>query len=302
MLRRMPERQTVRADALLLITAMIWGSAFVAQRVAMDHVGPLTFNGMRFALGAVFLLPFAWRSGGARAVPAAPRAPARLRALGPWLAGLVLFAGASFQQWGIVYTTAGKAGFITGLYVVLVPLFGIALGYRANAGVWAGTALAAFGLYLLSVKADWVVAPGDLLVFVSACCWALHVLVVARLAPSHPPLRLACLQFAVCAGLSLVTAAPLEEITIEGLTGAAPAIAYGGLMSVGIGYTLQVVAQRRAPPSHAAVILSLEAVFAALSGWLLLAESLSTRGVAGCALMLCGWLVVQRFAPALEPA
>jgi drug/metabolite transporter (DMT)-like permease len=300
MLRRMAERQTVRADALLLITAMIWGSAFVAQRVAMDHVGPLTFNGMRFALGALFLLPWAWRAGGARAVPleGAPRT----RSLGPWVAGIVLFAGASFQQWGIVYTTAGKAGFITGLYVVLVPLFGIALGYRANTGVWLGTGLAAAGLYLLSVRAGWEIAAGDLLVFVSACCWALHVLVVARLAPSHPPLRLACFQFAVCAALSLVTGALIETITLEGLVDAALPIAYGGLMSVGIGYTLQVVAQRRAPPSHAAVILSLEAVFAALAGWLLLSETLSTRGAAGCGLMLFGWLIVQRFAPPLEPA
>ena len=302
MLRRMAERQTVRADALLLITAMIWGSAFVAQRVAMDHVGPLTFNGMRFALGALFLLPWAWRSGGARAVPIDGAVPVRARALGPWLAGLVLFAGASFQQWGIVYTTAGKAGFITGLYVVLVPLFGIALGYRATVGVWLGTGLAALGLYMLSVRTGFAMAPGDLLVFVSACCWALHVLVVARLAPSHPPLRLACLQFGVCAALSLITAAALEEITLEGLAGAALAIAYGGLMSVGIGYTLQVVAQRRAPPSHAAVILSLEAVFAALAGWLLLGETLSPRGMFGCGMMLCGWMIVQRSAPPLEPA
>jgi drug/metabolite transporter (DMT)-like permease len=299
MLPAMSDRQALRADGLLLITAMIWGSAFVAQRVAMDHVGPLTFNGMRFALGAVFLLPWAWRSAGNRAAGKAARRPPG-ETLGPWIAGLVLFAGASFQQWGIVYTTAGKAGFITGLYVVLVPLFGIALGYRATLGVWTGTAMAAGGLYLLSVRAGWIIAPGDLLVFVSACCWALHVLVVARLAPSQPPLRLACWQFSVCAVLSLVTGALLEPITLEGLAGAAPAIAYGGLMSVGIGYTLQVVAQRRAPPSHAAVILSLEAVFAALSGWLLLDETLSGRGLIGCGLMLAGWLVVQRFAPPLE--
>lgn len=291
-----PDTSTLRADGLLLVTAVIWGSAFVAQRVAMDHVGPLTFNGMRFALGAAFLWPWAAFMSPRRAARSAPQA-ARPSRLGPWLAGLMLFAGASLQQWGIVYTTAGKAGFITGLYVVLVPLFGLALGYRANAGVWCGTAMAAAGLYLLSVRGGLAISPGDLLVLASACCWALHVLILARLAPGHPPLRLACFQFAVCAALSLATGLVLEPVSLQGLRGATPAIAYGGLMSVGIGYTLQVVAQRKAPPSHAAVILSLEAVFAVLTGWWLLDEVLDGRGMAGCLLMLAGWLVVQRLAP-----
>jgi drug/metabolite transporter (DMT)-like permease len=289
------DTHTVKSDILLLLTAMIWGFAFVAQRVGMDFVGPFTFNGVRFALGALVLLPFI----------AAPRlksfssrhpvpAKTRLDSIAPGAAaGVVLFLGSSLQQMGLVYTTAGNAGFITGLYVVMVPMIGLIWRHRPGAGTWIGTVLAASGLYLLSVTDSFELAPGDSLVLMSAVMWAIHVLIIGWLSPRKDPLVLACSQFAVCSVLSLIVAVAIETITLEGLSNATVPILYGGVLSVGLAYTLQVVAQRNAPPAHAAVILSLEGAFAALGGRLLLAEYLTARGYTGCALMLAGMLLSQ---------
>jgi drug/metabolite transporter (DMT)-like permease len=209
------------------------------------------------------------------------------------LAGLVLFAGASFQQVALVSTTAGNAGFITGLYVVLVPILGITLRQRTHTGTWIGAVLAAAGLYLLSVVEGLTLSPGDFLVLVGAVFWAVHVHLIGWLSPRHDPLRIAFLQFLICAMLSLIVSLVIEANTLGGYLAGAVPILYGGLLSVGIAYTLQVVAQRKAKPAHAAIILSLEAVFAALGGWILLGEVLTGRGLTGCALMFCGMLVSQ---------
>lgn len=291
------EARHVKADSLLLLTALIWGSAFVAQRVGMDNVGPFTFNGVRFALGALSLQPLIWRmqttrrrEGGSGGLSS------RKLILYGLLAGCVLFGGAALQQVGIVYTTAGKAGFITGLYVVMVPLFGLALGQRAGAGTWIGAILAAIGLYFLSITEDFGIAYGDLLELVGAVFWAGHVLVIGRLSPgmdATDAVKLSAAQFAVCSFLSLVAAVAMEPITLAGLRGAAGPILYGGLMSVGVAYTLQVVAQRDANPAHAAIILSLEATFAALTGYFVLGEVLTLRAMLGCGLMLGGMLLSQ---------
>jgi drug/metabolite transporter (DMT)-like permease len=280
----------LRADLLLFLVAAIWGSAFIAQRVGMDHVGPLAFNGVRFALGAIALLPLA--------VYRRHRTPGDRR---PWrrdlspgaLLGGILFAGATLQQWGLVYTTAGKAGFITGLYVVLTPILGLLVGQRTSRRTWTGGLLAAVGLYLLSVTAAATIAPGDGLVLISSVFWAAHVVCVGCFARDAEPVGLACMQFAVCAGLSLLAAVFLEDTSVIGVQGALGAILYAGLLSTGVGYTLQVVAQRSAPPGHAAIILSLEAVFATAAGMLLLDEALSMRGAAGCVLMLAGMVWSQ---------
>jgi drug/metabolite transporter (DMT)-like permease len=288
--------RTLKADGLLFLTAVIWGFAFVAQRVGMEHVGPFGFNGVRFALGCLVLLPLLCRNGarGADRRPDRPGGPLRSSSLGGGLlAGLVLFAGASFQQVALVYTTAGNAGFITGLYVVLVPIIGIALGHRTHAGTWTGAALAAVGLYLLSVVEQFTISPGDLLVLVGAFFWAGHVHLIGWLSPRHDPLKIAFLQYAVCAALSLIVSAAVEQNTAGRYLSAAVPILYGGVLSVGVAYTLQVVAQQNAKPAHAAILLSLEAVFAALGGWLILGETLTLRALMGCALMLCGMLASQ---------
>lgn len=293
--RVLPTGQTVRSDSLLLLTAVIWGFAFVAQRVGMDYVGPFGFNGVRFALGCAVLVPFLWRNR-LRDDRASRREPALLSLPslgGGVVVGLVLFCGASFQQVALVYTTAGNAGFITGLYVVVVPIIGIALGHWTHAGTWIGAGLAGVGLYLLSVVGPFTISPGDLLVLIGAFFWAVHVHLIGWLSPRQDPLKVAFLQFAACAVLSLLTSVAIEHNTVHSYWAAALPILYGGVLSVGVAYTLQVVAQKKAKPAHAAIILSLEAVFAAIGGWLILDETLSPRAIVGCILMLCGMLLSQ---------
>ncbi len=279
-----------RADALMLVTAIIWGSGFVAQRVGMDHMGPFAFNGIRFALGTLVLLPLI------KFRQHRPKLSAKHTQSFLWgggIAGCVLFIAATLQQIGLVYTTAGKAGFITGLYVIFVALMAWLRGYKPDAGSWLGAALACAGLYFLSVTENLTFAPGDLWVLIGAIFWAAHVIILSWLAPKMDGLRLACTQFAVCSFLSLLAAAVFETNTLFGLKAALIPILYGGFMSVGVGYTLQVIAQKDAPPVHAAIILSLEAVFGAVAGWLVLDEALSFRAFIGCALMLTGILTAQ---------
>ena len=289
------ESKTLKSDALLLLTAVIWGFAFVAQRVGMDYVGPFTFNGVRFALGSLVLLPFITVKGrnGRHQDTNRSALPFKTKWGGALLAGSILFAGASLQQAGLVYTTAGNAGFITGLYVVIVPFLGLFIRQRTNAGTWIGAILASAGLFLLSVTDQFTIQLGDLLVLIGAFMWALHVLIIGWLSPKMDSLRLAALQYAACSAFSLVTAAVFETITVSGLQQAFIPILYGGAMSVGIAYTLQVVAQKQAHPAHAAILLSLEAVFAAIGGWLMLNEMMTPRGMFGCSLMLAGMLLSQ---------
>ena len=282
---------TLKADFLLLLTATIWGFAFVAQRVGMESVGPFTFNGVRFALGSLSLVPLILLFG-KKEKPARPIEAISVPK-GGILAGVALFAGASLQQVGIVYTTAGNAGFITGLYVVIVPLLGLFWRQRPHTGTWLGAILAVVGLYFLSVTDDFTIGFGDLLVLIGAFFWAGHVLLIGWLAPRTDALKLAATQFAVCALLSLLTALATETISLTGIEQALIPILYGGFGSTGVAYTLQIVAQRDAHPAHSAIILSLEGTFAALGGWLLLHEVLSPRGLAGCALMLGGMILSE---------
>tara|TARA_R110001592_G_scaffold199938_6_gene448652 strand:+ start:19775 stop:20704 length:930 start_codon:yes stop_codon:yes gene_type:complete len=280
-----------RADVLMLITAVIWGSTFVAQSMGMEHVGPFLYTGLRFLLGALAILPLV--------LLVRPRAGSTGHrftwpmVLGSLVLGLVLTLGINLQQVGLMFTTVTNSGFITGLYVILVPVFGLFIGMRTGVGTWAGAGLALVGMLLLSVTADYTIARGDWLQLTGAACWAIHVLLVSALASRYDPVRVAFCQFVVCAIISLALAIIFEPIVWTSIVLAGPAILYGGLLAVGVGFTLQVVAQRNAIASHAAVILSLEAVFAALAGWLILNETLSLRGFIGCCLMLAGMLIAQ---------
>jgi drug/metabolite transporter (DMT)-like permease len=286
---------TVKSDALLLTTAIIWGFAFVAQRVGMDYVGPFTFNGIRFALGSLSLLPLVLIGQEQRIAtnPILPRPGLTTILLGGGALGLALFAGASLQQIGLVYTTAGKAGFITGLYVIVVPILGLFWRQQPKIGTWIGAFLAAIGLYFLSVTEQFTIELGDLLVLIGAFFWAAHVLIIGWLSPRINPIKLAFSQYVACSILSLITASIIEVITLNSIMQAGIPILYGGLLSVGIAYTLQVVAQRDAHAAHAAILLSLEAVFAAIGGWLVLGETIPFRGLFGCGLMLAGMLLSQ---------
>ena len=294
-----------QSDLVLLLAAIIWGFAFVAQRMGMDFVGPFTYTAVRFTLGSLVLLPFLYfRNYTAKTQRREDNlASSRLRGeksllrrkliLLQLLLGLLLFGGISFQQYGLLFTTAGNAGFITGFYVVLVPVAGWFLGQKNHFTIWVGVILAIAGLYFLSVTSNFTISKGDYFVAVCALFWTFHVLLVGYLAPKTDPIRIAVVQFIICAILSWIVAIGFENIVWESIIDAAWPILYGGVMSVGIGYTLQVVAQQKAHPAYASIILSLESVFAVLGGWLILDEHLSGRMILGCALMLAGMIIVQ---------
>jgi drug/metabolite transporter (DMT)-like permease len=280
------------ADLLLLFTSLIWGVAFVAQRLGMLHLGPLYFNGIRFAIGALCLLPlWLWQRAPGKGTEA--KASRLFRLGGGALAGTLLFLGATLQQWGLKTTTAGNGGFLTSLYVVIVPLFGIFLKIWPGFGSSAGAVLCLVGAYLLSVTGNWVIEPGDALIIAGSVMWAFHFLALSWLAKKMEPLLLALLQFCYCSAFSLAGASFLESVRIEQVIHAAGPLLFGGVGSVGIGYTLQVIAQRKAPATHAAIILSLEAVFAAIAGGIFLGEHLSARGVVGGLLVFLGVIVAQ---------
>jgi drug/metabolite transporter (DMT)-like permease len=204
-----------------------------------------------------------------------------------------LFAACSFQQVGLQYTTAGKSGFITGLYIFFVPLIGLFFGQKTGSGTWIGASVALIGLYLLSIKDDFSFAEGDLFQLICAVFFAAHVLVIGYLAKRMDPLKLSLIQYVVSAVLSFIIAMAIEDIRWDMIVDTAIPLLYAGGMSIGVGYTLQVVAQQHAKSSHAAIILGLEGAFAVLGGWLLLDEHLSTRGLIGCVLMLTGMLLSQ---------
>ncbi len=287
---------------MLLIAAAIWGFAFVAQRVGMDYVGPFTFNGVRFALGSLSLIPLMLFLKG----DSPPTGVAGDAALTAWragvIAGVVLFVAASLQQIGLVYTTAGKAAFVTCLYIVFVPIAGIFMRQRVAINTWLGCLLAVVGLYFLCVRDSFSLAYGDFLELVGAFFWTAHILLIDRFSRQVDTIKLAFFQFVTCSALCLGTALLFETISWNGIIQAGIPILYGGLCSVGVAYTLQVVGQKNSPPTHAAIILSLETVFAVIGGYLLLDEYLDTSGVIGSALMLAGMLLSQLRIPDLRAA
>jgi drug/metabolite transporter (DMT)-like permease len=287
---------TLRADFLLLVTAFIWGVAFVAQRAGMDHMGPFIYNGVRFGLGALTLVPVIWyrrKKGLVDHFFQKDESGCLIKA--GIISGLLLFLGSSLQQVGIVYTTAGKAGFITGLYVIIVPVLGLIWKQRPGPGVWIGAVLAVSGLYLLTVSDGLRIELGDFLVFMCAIAFALHVLAIGWLVTRVDCVKLALAQFIVTSFLSFSVAVIFEDISLAALIDGIVPILYGGIMSAGVAFTLQIVAQRQAPPAHAAIILSLESVFAVLAGWLILSEVMAGQEIAGCVLMFMGMLAAQLY-------
>jgi drug/metabolite transporter (DMT)-like permease len=299
------EKPSIYFDSILLIAAVIWGFAFVAQRMGMEFIGPFTYTAVRFSLGCLVLIIFLYFRN------FATKSPKRQRNLEFWsfggkksteqkriillqvLLGLILFCGISFQQYGLQFTTSGNAGFITGFYVVLVPIAGMVFGHRNHFTIWIGVILAIAGLYFLSVKSDFTINPGDYYVSICALFWTAHVLLVGYIAPKTDPVMTALVQFAICSVMSWFVAIGFESISWEAIIKTTGPILYGGVLSVGIGYTLQVVAQQKAHPAYASIILSLESVFAVLGGWLILDEHLSGRMILGCCLMLTGMVAVQ---------
>ena len=284
----------VYADGLLLLTAAIWGFAFVAQRVGMDDLGPFAFNAVRYAIGALVLLPLIGRRRktlGPR-TETAPAARPR-RSLPFVLAGSAMFIGASFQQVGLVTTTAGNAAFVTSLYVVIVPLIGSLFGRKTGLKDYIAAIVSVIGLYIITVGGGFAMAPGDLLVLAGSFFWALHILVIGRFASTVDPVELSAGQFAVCGFLSFIASLVFEPQPYAGLLSAAIPILYGGLFSCGVAFTLQIVAQRTSPPAHASILLAMEGLFGAIGGVLLLGEPGTLRLFAGGALMLAAAILSQ---------
>lgn len=282
----------MQANLMLLVTAAIWGFAFVAQRVAMDHMGPFSFNAVRFLLGAVSLLPLIWFFSRKKNIATTTAAKTSIWLAGG-VAGAILFIAAALQQVGLLYTTAAKAGFITGLYMILVPFLGLFLRHVTGLNVWLGALLALVGLYLLSINADFTMSRGDFLMFVGAIFWACHILWIDFIGRRVDALQLSAVQFLACGLLSSVMAFWQEIPTLASVLLAWPAVLFASFISVGLAYTLQVVAQKKAKPAHAAIIMSMEAVFAAVGGVVFLDESLPMRGWIGCGLMMTGMLLSQ---------
>jgi drug/metabolite transporter (DMT)-like permease len=313
-------KQALRADLLLLLTACIWGFAFVAQRTGMEYMGPFTFNGVRFLLGSFSLFPlvfFRFRapvsadgtadetssSGGRIDSKTGKPLTFKVFLVSSALAGTCLFFAASLQQIGIIYTTAGNSGFITGLYVIFTPIFGIFLGKKTRLPTWIGTALTFTGLFFLSAASrifgrdaaagSFAVNNGDLITAVSALFWTFHVLIIDNLVQRMDAVALSLGQFFCCGFFSLIIAFFTETIVPAQLAAAFVPLLYGGICSVGIAYTLQAVAQKYAPPSHATILLSLEGTFAAIGGVLILSEPLGTWTLLGFILMLLGMFATQ---------
>ena len=282
---------SIKYSGLLLLTAAIWGFSFVAQRAGMDYVGPFTFNGIRFALGTFSLLPLFFFNQKKKSKKGAKASSSFI--LGGGILGSVLFLAASLQQIGMQYTTAANGGFITSLYVILVPIFAVFIGQKIKLNIWIGAILATIGLYFLSVHGDLQLNWGDALVLMSAVFWAIHVMLIGYFAPRYSIISLSIFQFAATSFLSLITAIIFEEIILQSILDAAIPIIYGGVFSVGIAYTLQVFAQKKVASAPAAIILSFESAFAMLGGWLILNENQSLQTFLGALLMLLGIVLAQ---------
>jgi drug/metabolite transporter (DMT)-like permease len=286
----------LKSNLLLLLTAIIWGFAFVAQRAGMEYLGPFTFNTARFTLGSLSLVPLLLinqkkKFEKEKFLPVKNK----IFLVGGLSAGLMLFLGSSFQQSGLVYTSAGKGGFVTGFYIILVPILGLFIKQKTALYTWLGALLAIVGLYLLSVNEMLEINIGDVLVFIGTFFWAIQILVIGYYSTKIDPFQLAFSQFVVCAILSFSAAAFTETIILQKILMAYLPILYAGIFSVGIAFTIQVVAQREAHPANAAIIMSLEAVFAVIGGWLILGESIPSRGLIGCMLMLIGMILSQLY-------
>jgi drug/metabolite transporter (DMT)-like permease len=286
----------MKSNLLLLLAAFIWGFAFVAQRAGMEFLGPFTFNAARFTLGSLSLIPFLIVSK-KKKFEKETILPLNDKKLlyGGLAAGILLFLGATFQQTGLVYTNAGKGGFITGFYIILVPILGLFVKQKTALSTWIGALVAIVGLYFLGVDTKLDINPGDVLVFIGTFFWAIQILVIGYYSAKVDSFQLAFSQFVVCAILSFIVAIFTETIALQNLLSAYLPILYAGFFSVGIAFTIQVVAQREAHPANAAIIMSLEAVFAVLGGWLILDESIPLRGLFGFLLMLIGMILSQLY-------
>ena len=287
----------IKNALLLLLTASIWGVAFVAQSVGMDYVGPLTFNCVRCLMGGVVLLPCIWffdrKNKRKEQVPVIPGARKTL-IIGGICCGVALCLASNFQQFGIQYTTVGKAGFITACYIVIVPVLGLLLGKKCSPVVAGAVVLSLAGLYMLCMKGgELSVNKGDLLMLVCAFLFAVHIMIIDFFSPVVDGVKMSCIQFFVAAIVSGVGMLVMEQPDIHNILAAWLPILYAGALSSGVGYTLQIIGQKGMNPTIASLILSLESVISVLAGMVILDEQLSSREILGCVLMFIAIVLAQ---------
>lgn len=280
---------------MLILTAFIWGTAFVAQSVGMDYLGPFTFNGVRSLIGGVALIPCVWilQKLNDKSDPVTEERNRKDLLIGGISCGVLLFAASSLQQVGIQYTTAGKAGFITAFYIVFVPVLGIFLGKKTGWKVWTAVILALAGLYFLCITEKFTIGKGDIFLFACALVFSLHILVIDYFSPKVEGVKMSCIQFLVCGIISLPFMFLLETPRMGAIVDAAWPLLYAGVLSCGVAYTLQIIGQKNVNPAIASLILSLESCFSVLAGWVILGEKLSVRESIGCILMFAAIILAQ---------
>lgn len=293
--------KSLKGAILLALAAFIWGTGFVAQSLGMEHIGPFTFNGVRTLVGGVFLLPVIFFISKSRKSMGVETDSAGNRLFIPAgiLCGLFLCAASSLQQIGIQYTSAGKAGFLTALYIVMVPIIGIFMKKFPGVKVWIGVVIAAIGTYILSVKDGFAIESGDLYIICSAFIFSFHIIVIGHFSPKTDAVKMSCVQFFTAGIIAVVIAIFVEKPLMADILASWGPILYAGIISSGIAYTLQIVGQRDTPPAVASLILSLESVFAVLAGWVILGEQLSPKELFGCVLVFAAVILAQL--PSFKP-
>lgn len=289
----MERQKSRRCSGMLVLTALIWGIAFVAQSEGMNHVGAFTFNACRFLIGGMMLIPVVFFWGRSNSGRSAAGKEFRAGITGGICCGIFLFIASTLQQMGIADTTAGKAGFITSLYIIIVPVLGLLVHKKIGWNIWISVLTAAAGMYLLCITDDFTVGKGDFLIFLCALGFSLHILVIDYFSPQADGVLISCIQFFTAGILSAVVMLLTEQPEWAGISAAGIPILYAGILSCGVAYTLQVVAQRHVAPVVASLLMSLESVFSLLAGMLLLGEFLSLREGAGCVLVFGAIMLAQ---------
>lgn len=283
----------MKNNILLVLTALIWGCAFVAQSVGMDFVGPFTFNMARFLIGAIVLLPVIWFMDRQRKTGAEKGAGQKILIIGGICCGIALAVASTLQQWGILFTTVGKAGFITAMYIVIVPLLGIFIGKKVRPLIIGCVAIAVVGFYFLCMTESLRLGLGDFLVLLCAIAFSIHILVIDHFSPKVDGVKMSAIQFLTAAIISAVPTLLWEQPVFTEILQAWQPVLYAGVMSCGVAYTLQIIAQKNADPTVASLLLSLESVFSVLAGWVLLGQGLSLKEMFGCVLIFCAIILAQ---------
>lgn len=288
-------KNNLKGNIMLMITALIWGTAFVAQSVGMDYVEPFTFITSRYIIGGLFLIPciYILDKVNKNEKSKIKNVDRKTLITGGCLCGIALFAASSFQQIGIKYTTVGKSGFITALYIVIVPLIGLFFKRKVSKKVWISVIISLVGLYLLCITESLSISKGDFLVLICAFLFSIHILIIDKYSSFVDGVRMSCIQFFVAGILGIIPMIIFEHPQVADVLNAYSPILYAGVMSSGVAYTLQIIGQKYTSPVLATLIMSLESVFAALSGWLILGEILSVKEFIGCCLVFGAIILAQ---------